>query len=102
MKVIQSGLRNKKGITLQCECCGCVYMIENKKDWKIHIINSIKGNKYIEYYINCPDCGESYYIGVDCNEYNRKEEGNLLSKFRPIFDREDWEERYKLNIEEVL
>ena len=101
MRVISRGLLNKQGITYKCSC-GCLFKIEDKRDWNATVVSHIEsGNKYVEYQCRCPECGYEVYFGVDHNEYNKKEEGFMVRNC-PIFDREDWEERYKLNIEEVL
>ena len=101
MKIIHGGFLNRRGIVIQCKFCKCVYMIENKKDWEISIVQSPSLKKYIDYQCSCPECGDTVYFGIDQNEYNKNEDGSMAS-FHPIFDRDDWEERYKLSIEEVV
>ena len=101
MKIIHGGLLNKQGITYKCYC-GCLFTIEDKRDWSATIVSHVTpDNKYVEYRCHCPECGYEVYFGVDHNEFNRNEK-EFMGSNSPIFDREDWEERYKLNIEEVL
>ena len=107
MKIIQSGLLNRRGIVIQCKFCKCVYMIENKKDWEGSVVLDLswykidtEAKKYVNYQCSCPECGEIECFGINHNEYNN-DEGIHFVKVYPIFDRDDWEERYKLSVEEV-
>lgn len=101
MKIIHSGLLNKQGITYKCSC-GCLFKIEDKRDWSATVVSDVvSGNKYVEYQCHCPECGYEVNFGIDHNEYNRNEEGFMVSNSL-IFEREDWIEKYRLNVEEVL
>lgn len=98
MKIIKKGYLNDKGIEVSCLRCGCIYIIENRKDWITRVVQSYLNEKYIEYNYKCPMCGNEESFGIDPNVYN---DGNLLSLYQIVFDRPDWKEKFEVKLEDI-
>ena len=99
MKIIKSGLAAKDGIHLTCQYCQCEFLVEDKKDWEIQELidlNYVPFKRQIEYGTRCPECHVRHIVGCNPNKCAY----NLISPYKIIFDREDWEERYEIKNEE--
>lgn len=59
MKIIHDGLYGKN-IQFTCKCCGCVYEVESRDDWKINFVHPNRAGdlKLLvpDYSATCPNC----------------------------------------------
>lgn len=109
MKILSGNLRDKD-INFNCGCCNANFNLETRDDfcirnWKYKPINRDGICDYNiripEYSIICPVCGYETYIGLDpmdCGEDFNK----VLNVYADIiFNRKDWEERYKTEVKQI-
>lgn len=94
LKLIRHSLvKDPEGIRVTCNC-GAEYLIENRGDWIGDYTQAFKEKdmsliKIYEYESRCPDCGRSNYHGYDYRILP-----NVIHY--PMFEREDWEERFQM------
>lgn len=99
-------------IKLNCKCCNTHFVLESKDDFYINrwVYKPIDRHgvcdyniKIPEYSIICPMCGDKIYVGLDprdCGEdFNKAMMQNVYADI--IFNREDWEERYKTEVKHI-
>ena len=108
MKIISMDL-NGKDINFVCKCCNASFNLESKDDfyignWVYKPIDRERRCDYNikipEYSIKCSVCGYETYIGFDyrdCGEdFNKVFIQSVYADI--IFNRNDWEERYKTEV----
>ena len=108
MKILTMNL-NGENINFSCLCCYASFNLESKDDfyisnWVFKPINRFGVCDYNiqipEYNIECPVCGYKTYIGLDfrdCgDDFNNALIRNVYAEI--IFNRKDWEERYKTKV----
>lgn len=109
MKILSGNLKDKD-INFNCERCNANFILESRDDFYIHnwVYKPIDRDgihdyniKIPEYSIKCPVCGHETYIGLDprdCgDDFNNVLIRNVCAEI--IFNRKDWEERYKRDIQ---
>ena len=97
MKIIRSGWAAEDGIHFVCEICECEYLVESNKEWITRKLKDWDGVDYTSYITSCPECGHKEEIGVDPNIFEGG--GKLITRYEPIFNRPDWDERFKVKLE---
>lgn len=109
MRILSGNLRDKD-INFNCIRCNANFNLESKDDFYIRhwVYKPINGDgicdfnvKIPDYYIKCPVCGYETHIGLDPRDCG--EDFNRVLIIRNvyadiIFNREDWEERYKTEV----
>lgn len=108
MKILSMNL-NGEDINFSCPHCCASFDLESKDDfyinkWIFKPINRFGVCDYNiqipEYNIKCPVCGYETYIGLDprdCGEdFNKALLQGIYAEI--IFNRKDWEERYKTKV----
>ena len=107
MKILSGNLKDKD-INISCKCCNANFNLESKDDFNINWIYKPVNRdgvrdyniKIPEYSIKCPVCGYKTYIGLDyrdCGEdFNKVFIQSVYTDI--IFNRNDWEERYKTEV----
>ena len=107
MKIL-SGDLSGKDINFSCRCCNASFNLESKDDfyikWMYKPINRYgyqdRNIKIPVYSVICPVCGYKEYIGEDprdCgDDYNETLIRNVYANI--IFNRDDWGNRYKIDI----
>ena len=94
MKIITPGIRHVEGITIQCPCCNCVYLLNGREDIDIIIQAYPLKNGFgfaISYETKCPECNDDYILGTQAE--------NICSKIFIYEGRSDWKDRYEYSEE---
>lgn len=108
MKILSGNLKDKD-INFNCKCCNANFNLESKDDFYINnwVYKPISRDgicdyniKVPNYSIKCPICGYETHIGLDyrdCGEdFNKVFIQSVYADI--IFNRNDWEERYKTEV----
>lgn len=96
MRIIKNGWNAEDGIYCSCPVCMCEYVIENRDDFIVGSVYDLIDDKFVACYTSkCPQC-DMTIIDHAINPNNASY--NLLTKYKPIFDRKDWKEKYEVLI----
>lgn len=108
MRILSGNLKDKD-INFNCKCCNANFNLESRddfyiRDWKYKPINRYgfcdRNIKIPEYSIRCPICGYETYIGLDPRDCGEDYNNGLVNVYADIiFNRKDWEERYKTEVQ---
>ena len=97
MKII-AGNCFGKNIQFVCKYCNCVYEIESKNDWEIHMVYpGISNYKVPEYHVICPNCEADTFLGYDPDDLIGTDAEHTICNWIPFLKtRKDWNERYRI------
>ena len=108
MKILSGNLKDKD-IHFNCERCNANFILESRDDFYIYnwVYKPINRDgvcdfniKIPEYYIKCPVCGYETRIGLDHRDCGEDYNNGLVNVYADIiFNRKDWEERYKTEVQ---
>ena len=108
MKILSGNLRDKD-INFNCGRCNANFNLESRDDFYIRnwVYKPIDRDgvydfniKIPDYYIKCPVCEYETHIGLDPRDCGEDFNGTLIRNVYAdiIFNRNDWEEKYKTEI----
>ena len=98
MKIMEHRHMDDRGIRIICPICNCEYIIEDRNDWTIYRDGYFDFDKLVTvefptYAVRCPECDYEINFGNNPNKtpcsWGRS----------PMFNREDWDERYDVKLE---
>ena len=91
MIILKPGYFEERGITMTCEYCDAIFIIENREDLKDASITatSFDGDVYVDYAAQCPCCKTRISLGcIDAPPW--------YCGYKFLANRPDWKSRFML------